>query len=260
MNTYIRIYCSHYDIEYPEWFWMVTGAEANILTPEVQHQLKEKTRARIASDMGSHLSDENVNPDSPLWHIISSKFLMTENEATIAKVKGGLMEHAAAGYLKRNPEEIALIRESGSWMTLTDDHTILEVRQQDHFPSKNEGADIVVCENDNDPEPDWIEYLKTQYPEKTIRVLNLFRARSVEELTQPFKDAELITFKTTFTNFDWWELAVETLRGIDVTGKSILGYCPDEYRYKKATELLGDLPEKMGVRFLTTDEYYGQAY
>ena len=243
MNTYVRIYCSRNQVEYPNWFWMVTGEEApEVLTDSVQHNLKLKLQAQVSSEFSSKLSDETVDPNSPEWELATAKFLRTETEADSARSRGAQMRHAAASYLERYPEEIALIRETGTWMTFCSDHTVLEARTGDHFPHPDEGAEIVICENDMKAEPEWWGYLQERFSTTRIRTLNLFRARTVEELIPAFQNAELITFMTTFTSYDWWELAVEALSKIDTSGKKILGYCPDQDRYQKALEILGDFP------------------
>jgi hypothetical protein len=99
-------------------------------------------------------------------------------------------------------------------MTLTDDHTINEIVQSTDWPTDNEGAEIVVCENDLNAEPQWIVHLQKQYPGKRINVLNNFRNRSLEDVRKHFESAEYITFSTTFTSTDWFELLLDGLKGM----------------------------------------------
>jgi hypothetical protein len=116
-----------------------------------------------------------------------------------------------------------LVRQIGSYMFLTDELTITAICQSDSWPTDNEGAEIVVCENDLNAEQYWIEYLQKEYPNVKINVLNGFRDRSVEDVRKHFNSAKFITFTTTFSNCDWVGLLFNGLLGLN--NKTVLSHC-----------------------------------
>lgn len=118
-----------------------------------------------------------------------------------------------------------LIRQSGSYMILDDSITITSMCSSIDWPTDNEDAEIVVCENDLNADPKWVNYLKNAYPGKKVDVLNNFRFRTVDGLRKRFAGAKYITFSTTFTDTDWFTLLLEAVDGLQ--DKTIIGFCPD---------------------------------
>jgi hypothetical protein len=128
-----------------------------------------------------------------------------------------------------------LIRQIGSYMFLTDALTITAICQSDSWPTDNEGAEIVVCENDLNAEQYWIDYLQKEYPNMKINVLNGFRGRSIEDVRKHFNSAKFITFTTTFSNCDWVELLFNGL--LELNGKTVLSHCFNEVAQKDMFEM-----------------------
>jgi len=119
-----------------------------------------------------------------------------------------------------------LIRQIGSYMFLTSGFTVTDICQSESWPTDNEGAEIVVCENDLNAEQFWIDYLQKEYPDLKINILNGFRDRSIEDVRNHFSSAKYITFTTTFSKLDWVHLM---FCGLDeLKGKTVLSHCFDE--------------------------------
>lgn len=114
---------------------------------------------------------------------------------------------------------------NGGYATPNSDLTIHEVIYLEFpkMPNEAQTADILVCENDSQPELWWNDVLANKYPKKSISVLTLFSERSVEELAIKFKSASVISFTTTFTSMTWFETILDVLYWNDMTGKTIFG-------------------------------------
>jgi len=120
-----------------------------------------------------------------------------------------------------------LIRPNSSYMTLTGNQ-ITEEKYDSHFPVNNTGQ-IVICENDRVAEKRWVKYLTKRFPDKTIVTINYFDMKSEAEILLYFKDAEYITFSTTFSRFDWFE----TLTRL-IDSQKVIGYCSDSEKWAEA--------------------------
>ena len=117
-------------------------------------------------------------------------------------------------------EGTVIVRPSGSWMLLYKDkqQDITDERYGDDFPSEAP-ADIVVCENDENADPQWLAYLSHFFPMSTIKVINFFGTRTVKNIRQEFEGCKYITFSTTFTTTEWYEKLLEAR-----TDQKIIGY------------------------------------
>lgn len=123
-----------------------------------------------------------------------------------------------------------IIRPSGSYMPMRGNE-ITEEAYAESFPV-DEFGDIVICENDANAEYDWVEYLKKRFPKKKIITINFFDLRHEKEVSDYFAKAEIITFSTTFSNYEWFK----KLTKLSV-GKKVLGYCHDKEKWHDAIEI-----------------------
>jgi len=124
-----------------------------------------------------------------------------------------------------------LIRPSGTFMLLRGTDVIEECFGY-YFPTDTYG-EIVICENSNKAEYDWVEYLNRNYPGKTIKTINFFYQRTDEEIRNIFSRAELVTFSTTFSNYDWFKKLNSNIH----SHNRIIGYCHDEEKWGYALEI-----------------------
>ena len=102
------------------------------------------------------------------------------------------------------------IRQIGSYMLPSKDYVITNVVERDSWPTENEGGEIVICENDLVAEEPWMCYLNCNYPSKSINILNSFRNRTLTDVQKHFDSAKYITFHTTFSQLDWFELLLNS--------------------------------------------------
>jgi len=126
-----------------------------------------------------------------------------------------------------------LIREIGSYMLLKG-NKITNTIYGNFYPK--EKANIVICENDNECEKFWLDYLKNNYPNKSIATLNNFSHRSIEELQENLTGVELITFSTTLGDTTWFE----NLLKANTKNIPIIGY----FHVKEREETAKDLAKK----------------
>jgi hypothetical protein len=124
-----------------------------------------------------------------------------------------------------------LIRPIGSFMPLRGNEITEETFDTD-FPI-TEFSEIVICENDNYAEFNWKKFLQKKYPNKRITVINYFDLRSENEVKQYFDNAKIITFSTTFSNFDWFKKLTKFTK----ENHEIIGYCHDKNKWKEALEI-----------------------
>lgn len=127
-----------------------------------------------------------------------------------------------------------LIQEVGSFMPLLGSE-IKDIRYETHFPIED-FADIVICENDERCEYKWNSYLQERFPTNTITTINYFDLRSDEEVKAYFQKAKIITFSTTFSDFDWFR-KLATHAG----NKQIIGFCSDNSKWEIAKSIHNDI-------------------
>lgn len=123
-----------------------------------------------------------------------------------------------------------LIRPIGSFMPLSHNEIIEETFDSD-FPIE-EFAEIVICENDQNAEYEWVQYLKCRFPNKKIITINFFDLRSEQEVQKYFDKAQYITFSTTFTKYEWFEKLTKF-----ADNKKIIGFCHNPNNWKKAIQI-----------------------
>jgi len=120
------------------------------------------------------------------------------------------------------------IHKKGSWTSYTEEN-VEQIVQSEKWPYAGGSADIIICENDPTPETAWVEYLQNRYPGKTIQTINFFSTMTEEEIMDRMKNAELITFSTTFSSTDWFLKMVRCM----TDGQTILGYCHDSEMWNR---------------------------
>lgn len=128
-----------------------------------------------------------------------------------------------------------LIRPIGSWMTTLGNEIITDERFDSNFPI-DDFAEIVICENDKHAEYNWVEYLKSRFPDQRIITINFFDLRTENEVSQYFSKARFITFSTTFSNYDWFEKLSKVSTAL--THKyAIIGYSHDVEKWEDALKI-----------------------
>ena len=131
---------------------------------------------------------------------------------------------------KANEYGTILIRESGSWMLL-EGNKIVNTKTAKYYPT--EKSDIVICENDERCEQFWLNYLKEEFPKKSIVTLNHFSTKSVDEIRKNLKGVKLITFSTTLGETSWYENMLKA----NVNNTEILGFFHIESKKEIALKL-----------------------
>jgi hypothetical protein len=174
MNRYIKIK------GHSNWFLCVTP-ETNVDADVLNDRMRTKTNHDVMhdkymSDFEKHLRMKLVASHRPDYNAFAKKY-------------------AGVGTV--------IVRPFGSWMVLynEDQQDITDERYGDDFPAEAP-ADIVICENDENADPQWLAYLNHFYPMMTIKVINFFGTRTVENIKQEFEGCKYITFSTTFTTME----------------------------------------------------------
>lgn len=126
---------------------------------------------------------------------------------------------------------IILIRPIGSFMPLYGNEITEETFDTD-FPIE-EFAEIVICENDQKAEYEWVKYLEKRFPNKKILTINYFDLRSEAEVEKYFSKAEYITFSTTFSKYQWYE----KLSKFANHKHKVIGYCHNKENWKRALSI-----------------------
>lgn len=191
-----------------QWFWLIESVDD--VDPEAQRLARERIYGTVRSQMYTDPSKSEIRQD---W---------------LQRIQAVRMFPIDYGEMVEKYGPI-LVRYIGSWMTLNDPKDITNSIFSETFPGDSNSADIVVCENDYDPEPFWIEHLQAAFPGKTIRVLNLFGGRG--DTLDIDLDVLHITFSTTFTSYDWFESILDTIIRNNWTGVQIIGYCGDPTKW-----------------------------
>lgn len=134
------------------------------------------------------------------------------------------------------------IRQIGSWMCGGTDTIVTAQVYVDSWPTNNKFAEIVVCENDFEAENRWMSFLDYQFSGKQVNVLNTFRHRTLTDVCGHFKFAKYITFTTTFSNYDWFELLLDGVG--EMSNKTVIGHTYDLDKWEEIKELYGDRIKK----------------
>lgn len=125
--------------------------------------------------------------------------------------------------------EPLLIQENGAYCFLGDSQ-IVETVGKNTIYWPHEG-DIVICENDSTPEEKWVQYLETTFPGKEICTLNLFCARTVDEIVEQIANKQIITFCTTFGQTDWFETLVKAVVTRVMKNKEFIFFCWEQEKW-----------------------------
>jgi len=209
MNKYVKV------VGHTNWFLVI---EQGTKEPDNLSAKMGEIRLRSVTDL---LNSEPATQDS--WQRIQMLALHTRDYESLAAKYGTL-----------------LIRPIGSYMTLRGNQ-ITEEKYDAHFPVSNTGQ-IVICENDLVAESKWVKYLTHRFPDKTIVTINCFNMKSDEEIQLYFKDAEYITFSTTFSNVEWFETMTRL-----IDNQKVIGYCSDSEKWAEAkiiypnVEIVGEI-------------------
>jgi hypothetical protein len=130
-----------------------------------------------------------------------------------------------------------LIRQIGSYNILSPSMEIVDECYSNYYPVDGK-YDIVVCENSVSGEPEWLDYLAKRFPDKIVRVVNLFWTRDRQEISEIFSKCSTITFYTTFTNTDWYNKILECAS----PSHAILGYTMDTDKWESV-----EVPENLEI-------------
>ena len=190
-----------------QWFWLIESIDD--IDDAFASICHSKLESMVKSDLYVDESKRHIRPD---W------------AARVAGIQNNRPDYY---FIVRKYGPI-VVREIGSFMSY-DPSKVTNMIMSDRFPRENSNAQIVVCENDYYPEQPWIKYLNGLFPDQPIDVLNLFRTR--KDLAVEL-DVEYITFYTTFAQYDWFELILDTIIDNGWTDKKIMGYCVDRNRWE----------------------------
>jgi len=106
-----------------------------------------------------------------------------------------------------------LIREIGSWMLPNNKFQITETYLSEHFSwPVDSKSNIIICENDFEPEQWWVNYLSNRFPNESISTLNCFSQRTIDDLKDNLDYPKFITFTTTFSKLEWFENLINTIQ------------------------------------------------
>ncbi len=214
MNKFVKILDQRLKRQFEGWFLELTLPTMSF---EEDHMLK--------SSMIETIFDQSMESDS--------QFNDLNFRAKLDCVSRNYIDYNALA----QKHGAIYIRQIGSYMIMCSGFIITDYCESESWPTENQGAKIVVCENDLNAESPWIDYLQRNLPDKSINVLNTFRHRTLGDIGQNFETPSYITFYTTFSNLDWFAKLMQVARGL--TGKTIIGYCTDKSKWKEVQEQFG---------------------
>jgi hypothetical protein len=200
MNRYVKVKGHN------NWFLVLTSSD---IGPE---DLNETMKEKILRSQVAKLHDPNATMDFTHRLIMAATYDL--NYQSLADKYGTI-----------------LIRPIGSFMPLYGNEITKETYDTD-FPIEEFG-EIVICENDEVADYDWVKYLKTNFPDKKIVTINYFDLRSENEVSQYFSHAKYITFSTTFTSYEWFK----KLTKLSTDEHEIIGYCFNPDNWKEARKI-----------------------
>lgn len=183
---------------YDEWFMLLERPE------DVPENMSQTMQMRMKQSVSKDLFHSTAGLDNMLMGHLS------------------IIAHNAPDYVGMIQQHgTILVREIGSWMTLGKMQIVDEVESTD-YPTDSVEYDIVVCENDAHAPKDWLDYLSSRYPDRSVHVISYFRSRDDEYVKDIFEKCNLITFSTTFTSFDWFHKLINNLpdRQVKIVGRS----------------------------------------
>lgn len=128
-----------------------------------------------------------------------------------------------------------LVRRVGTFTVLTEDDIVIDEKIDTTFPVDNFG-DIVICENAQFAEKKWAEYLNKRFPNKTIATINFFKSREIEEIKKYFEKASIVTFSTTFSDFEWFKKMISCL-----DNQKVIGFSENKDGWQEALSYYSDI-------------------
>lgn len=128
-----------------------------------------------------------------------------------------------------------LVRPIGSYMPLKGNKVIDEKYDLD-FPI-DDFAEIVICENDQYPDTEWVDYLKNRFNGKTIKTINFFDLTDEYTVKKNFDKAKYVTFSTTFTNLEWFKKLVKCLND----NNNVIGFCHNSDKWDDALKIFNKI-------------------
>lgn len=203
MNTFVKVK------GYEHWYLLVRSVEECPPYEAFQSKMEQSQVALMSEDIkkGTFL---------PLDYYVSRLDIVKTNKVDYVKA------------ISKHKEPI-LIQENGAYCSLSDSEIVETIQKNTLYWPKF--GEIVICENDSTPEDYWTEYLGLNYPGKKICTLNLFCARSVEEIAEQISDKNIITFCTTFSKIDWFENLVQAVVTNNMKGKKFVLFCLDREKW-----------------------------
>ncbi len=124
-----------------------------------------------------------------------------------------------------------LVRPHGSF-TILKNTVITNETFDTNFPIED-FAEIVICENSEKAELEWVKYLEERFAGKKIITINFFNLRDEKEVEKYFEKAKYITFSTTFSKFEWFEKLSKYARH----NHKIIGFCHSKEKWAEALEI-----------------------
>lgn len=164
--------------------------------------------------------DQVINFNKRSHESIISKYLKSPDdesvESKVLESKAKFLMHHNVGInynqVFRKYGGTLLIREIGSWM-LFHDQKITDVTFSEHFSwPVDSKSNIIICENDFEPEQWWVNYLSNRFPNESISTLNCFSQRTIDDLKDNLDYPKFITFTTTFSKLEWFENLINTIQ------------------------------------------------
>ncbi len=124
-----------------------------------------------------------------------------------------------------------LVRPYGSFMTLKN-NVITNETFDTNFPIED-FAEIVICENAEIAEREWVQYLESRFKGVKIVTINFFYLRDEKEIERYFEKAKYITFSTTFSKYEWFEKLSKYAK----YNNKIIGFCHTKEKWGEALEI-----------------------
>ena len=224
MYTFVKIK-AHPVGSYDGWFLLYSGED--LLKTDSGMQYSEATRngASNAQEFFHATMHEVVKQD---WR---QHDWLKRLEYTMFQSK---IDYAMAYEKYKHIGKLA-IRQSGSYLLLTDKFEITAIRTNEHLIwDDNTSATVGIIENDFNAEPEWMKFLSERFPNQQYRLLNLFSMMDDATISEMLKGITDITFMTTFSSFEWYE---RLLRNIPDQSVKIIGYCSDKTKWDEAIKL-----------------------
>lgn len=211
MNKFVKVFA--YNQYYTNWFLWITKEDFYNM-----------------SDTDLHVFQKNMLNQllKPSKNGIESQL---ELASKAAKFQFALKNPVSEGWqsmFNKYPGSILLVRQNGSFMCFDPetDKILEEVERKDFMFPEDKPNDILICENDPEPEQWWVDNLNKRFSQKKITTLGNFGNRSQEEIDYYVANSEIISFTTTFTTVEWFNKLCIALG--KTQNKTLYFHCKDE--------------------------------